>query len=70
VGETGAGKSTGEARQPFHDPTEGRVIDGHDLRLVTQHSLRTNGDRLKDRFFNGTVTENIRFGRLDASDAE
>lgn len=74
VGETGAGKSTLiKLIARFHDPTEGRVlIDGYDLRQVTQASLRSQlGIVLQDPFlFNGTVAENIRFGRLDASDDE
>lgn len=74
VGETGAGKTTlVKIIARFHDPTEGRVlIDGYDLRRVTQSSLRRQmGIVLQDPFlFSGTVAENIRFGRLDASDAE
>ena len=74
VGETGAGKSTLiKLVARFYDPTEGQVlIDGYDLRLVTQSSLRSQmGIVLQDPFlFNGTVAENIRFGRLDASDAQ
>ena len=74
VGETGAGKSTlVKLISRFHDPVSGRVlIDGYDLRQVTQHSLRRQmGIVLQDPFlFNGTVAENIRFGRLDASEAE
>ena len=47
-------------------------MDGHDLRAVTQASLRRQmGVVLQDPFlFNGTVTENIRFGRLEATDEE
>ena len=74
VGETGAGKSTlVKLISRFHDPVRGRIlIDGYDLRQVTQHSLRRQmGIVLQDPFlFNGTVAENIRFGRLEASDAE
>jgi ABC-type multidrug transport system fused ATPase/permease subunit len=74
VGETGAGKSTMvKLIARFHDPVSGRVsIDGYDLRQVTQASLRRQmGIVLQDPFlFNGTVTENIRFGRLEATDAE
>ena len=74
VGETGAGKSTlVKLLSRFHDPVRGHVrIDGYDLRQVTQQSLRRQmGIVLQDPFlFNGTVAENIRFGRLEASDAE
>jgi len=74
VGETGAGKSTLiQLIARFHDPTQGRVlIDGYDLRRVSQNSLRSQmGIVLQDPFlFNGTVAENIRFGRLEANDEE
>jgi ABC-type multidrug transport system fused ATPase/permease subunit len=74
VGETGAGKSTlVKLIARFHDPTAGKVlIDGFDLRHVTQASLRSQmGIVLQDPFlFNGTVAENIRFGKLDASDEQ
>ena len=74
VGETGAGKTTIiKLLSRFHDPTGGAVrVDGHDLREVTQASLRRQmGIVLQDPFlFNGTVKENILFGRLDASDAD
>jgi ATP-binding cassette, subfamily B, multidrug efflux pump len=74
VGETGAGKSTFiKLLTRFHDPVEGSVIiDGYDLRQVTQNSLRRQmGMVLQDPFlFNGTVSDNIRFGRLDATDEE
>ncbi len=74
VGETGAGKSTlVKLIARFHDPTEGRVrIDGYDLRQVTQLSLRRQmGIVLQDPFlFNGSVEDNIRFGRLEATRAE
>jgi ATP-binding cassette subfamily B protein/subfamily B ATP-binding cassette protein MsbA len=74
VGETGAGKTTFvKLVARFHDPTSGRVcVDGVDLRTVTQASLRKQmGMVLQDPFlFNGTVKENILFGRLDASDEE
>jgi len=74
VGETGAGKTTlVKLLSRFHDPTAGRIlVDGHDLRAVTQASLRRQmGVVLQDPFlFNGTVAENIRFGRLEASQAE
>jgi ATP-binding cassette subfamily B protein/subfamily B ATP-binding cassette protein MsbA len=74
VGETGAGKTTFvKLVARFHDPTSGCIrVDGVDLRRVTQGSLRRQmGMVLQDPFlFNGTVKENILFGRLDASDEE
>jgi ATP-binding cassette subfamily B multidrug efflux pump len=74
VGETGAGKTTlVKLLSRFHDPTSGRIlVDGHDLRSVSQASLRRQmGVVLQDPFlFNGTVRQNIRFGRLEATDAE
>jgi ATP-binding cassette subfamily B protein/subfamily B ATP-binding cassette protein MsbA len=74
VGETGAGKTTiVKLLARFHDPTSGRLlVDGHDLRDVTQSSLRRQmGMVLQDPFlFNGTVMENILFGRLDASEVD
>ncbi len=74
VGKTGAGKTTlVKLVSRFYDPTEGRVlIDGYDLREVSQLSLRRQmGIVLQDPFlFSGTVAENIRFGRLEASDEQ
>jgi ATP-binding cassette subfamily B multidrug efflux pump len=74
VGKTGAGKSTlVKLISRFHDPVSGRIrIDGYDLREVTQQSIRKQmGIVLQDPFlFNGSVGENIRFGRLDATDEE
>ena len=74
VGETGAGKTTiVKLLTRFHDPTSGTVrVDGVDLRAVTQGSLRKQmGMVLQDPFlFNGSVKENILFGRLDASDED
>ncbi len=74
VGETGAGKSTfAKLVARFYDPTDGRVlVDGHDLRSVTAHSLRSQmGIVPQEGFlFSGTVRENIAFGRPDASDED
>ena len=74
VGETGAGKTTiVKLLTRFHDPSSGAVkVDGVDLRTVTQSSLRKQmGMVLQDPFlFNGSVNENILFGRLDARDEE
>jgi len=74
VGETGAGKTTiVKLLTRFHDPTSGSIrVDGVDLRTVTQGSLRRQmGMVLQDPFlFNGSVKENILFGRLGASDAD
>ena len=74
VGETGAGKTTiVKLLTRFHDPTDGCVrVDGVDLRTVTQQSLRKQmGMVLQDPFlFNGSVKDNILFGRLNASDED
>jgi ABC-type multidrug transport system fused ATPase/permease subunit len=74
VGETGAGKTTiVKLLTRFHDPTSGCIrVDGVDLRTVTQQSLRKQmGMVLQDPFlFNGSVKENILFGRLGASDED
>jgi ABC-type multidrug transport system fused ATPase/permease subunit len=74
VGETGAGKSTfAKLVARFYDPTSGRVlVDGHDLRSVSAHSLRSQmGIVPQEAFlFSGTVRENIAFGRPDATDEE
>jgi ABC-type multidrug transport system fused ATPase/permease subunit len=71
VGHTGAGKSTiAKLLARFYDPREGRItIDGNDLRDVTQASLRHQlGIVPQEGFlFAGTVTENIAFGRPDAT---
>jgi ABC-type multidrug transport system fused ATPase/permease subunit len=71
VGHTGAGKSTiAKLLARFYDPREGRItIDGHDLRDVTQASLRRQlGIVPQEGFlFAGTVTDNIAFGRPDAT---
>ena len=74
VGPTGAGKSTIiNLLSRFYNVTEGEVlIDGHDLSSVTLQSLRRQmGVMLQDTFiFSGTILENIRYGRLDATDDE
>jgi ATP-binding cassette subfamily B protein len=74
VGETGAGKSTfAKLVARFYDPTEGSIqIDGHDLRSITAHSLRSQmGIVPQEGFlFSGTVRENIAFGRPGATDEE
>ena len=74
VGETGAGKSTlAKLVARFYDPDEGRVlIDGHDLREVTERSLRSQlGIVPQESFlFSGTIRDNIGFGRADATDDE
>jgi ATP-binding cassette subfamily B protein len=72
VGPTGAGKSTlAKLVTRFYDPTVGRVlIDGHDLREVTLHSLRSQlGVVPQEPFlFAGTIGDNIAFARPDAPD--
>jgi ABC-type multidrug transport system fused ATPase/permease subunit len=74
VGETGAGKSTfAKLVARFYDPQRGAVrIDGHDLRDVSQESLRRQlGVVPQEGFlFAGSVRENIAFGRPDASELE
>jgi ABC-type multidrug transport system fused ATPase/permease subunit len=74
VGETGAGKSTlAKLVARFYDPQRGRVsVDGHDLREVTQASLRRQlGVVPQEGFlFGGTVRENLDFGRPGASELE
>ncbi len=74
VGATGAGKSTmAKLAARFYDPTRGRVlVDDHDLREISSHSLRSQmGIVPQEAFlFSGTVRENIAFGRPDAEDAQ
>ena len=74
VGPTGAGKSTIiSLLTRFYDIQSGAIlIDGYDLRDVTQKSLRRQvGVVPQEPFlFTGTIADNIRYGRLDASDEE
>ncbi len=74
VGPTGAGKSTIiKIFSRFYDVRAGSVkIDGYDIRHIMQRSLRDQmGIVLQDTFlFAGTVMENIRYGKLDATDEE
>ncbi|MCR4752544.1 MAG: ABC transporter ATP-binding protein/permease [Eubacterium sp.] len=74
VGSSGGGKTTMCHLIPrFYDVTEGRVlVDGQDVRSLTQESLRRNiGIIQQDVFlFAGTIMENIRYGRPDATDKE
>jgi len=74
VGRSGAGKTSVINLIPrFYDPLEGRVwIDGHDVREVTQQSLRQHiALVLQETFlFSGTAKENIAYGRLDATEEE
>ncbi|WP_036721532.1 ABC transporter ATP-binding protein [Paenibacillus forsythiae] len=74
VGHTGSGKSTIiNLIGRFYDITGGRItIDGQDIRDVTLSSLRSQiGIVLQDTFiFSGTIRDNIRFGRLNASDLD
>ncbi|MFC0301567.1 ABC transporter ATP-binding protein [Virgibacillus soli] len=74
VGHTGSGKSTiANLISRFYDPTKGAVkIDGYDLRDIDLRHLRRHiSVVLQDTFiFSGTIMENIRFGRPDATDEE
>ena len=74
VGPTGAGKTTiVNLISRFYDATDGSVkIDGHDVKNLTLHSLRSHmGIMTQDNFlFSGTVKDNIRYGKLDATDEE
>jgi ATP-binding cassette, subfamily B, bacterial len=74
VGETGAGKSTfAKLVARFYDPTEGAVrVDGHDLRAVTAHSLRSQMGMVPQEgfLFSGTVRDNLAFGRTDATEPQ
>jgi subfamily B ATP-binding cassette protein MsbA len=74
VGPSGAGKSTIANLIPrFYDVSSGRVaIDGYDVRDVTLAGLRSQIGIVpqETQLFSGSVRENIRYGRLDATDAE
>ncbi|MFB0543886.1 MAG: ABC transporter ATP-binding protein, partial [Candidatus Bathyarchaeia archaeon] len=74
VGPTGAGKTTMiKLLCRFYDPQEGAItLDGHDLKSISLSSLRSRmGIVPQDTFlFQGTVKENIRYGKPDATDEE
>jgi ATP-binding cassette, subfamily B, bacterial len=74
VGPTGAGKTTLVNLIPrFYDPDEGRIlVDGRDLRGVTQRTLRDHISLVPQEpvLFEASIAENIRYGRLDATDEE
>ena len=74
VGPSGSGKSTVlNLIARFYDPDVGAVLfDGHDIRSASQVSLRAQSALvLQDTFlFSGTIRDNIRLGRLEATDAE
>ena len=71
VGPTGAGKSTLVSLMPrFYDVVQGTVLlDGHDIRKLTLKSLREQISIVLQEplLFSGSIAENIRYGRLDAS---
>lgn len=72
VGESGAGKSTFASLIPrFYEPSEGKVmIDGQDIRELTQHSLRQNIGFVQQNvfLFDDTIGENLKYGKVDATD--
>ncbi len=74
VGPTGAGKTTMvKLLMRFYDVNSGAIlVDGHDIREFSRHDLRKMfGMVLQDTWlYNGTIMENIRYGRPDATDAE
>lgn len=74
VGASGSGKTTlGRLLLRFYDPKEGRVtLDGHDLRDLQLESLREHLALVSQDpvLFSGSIRDNIRYGRLDATDAE
>lgn len=74
VGPTGAGKTTiVNLISRFYEVTAGKIrIDGNEIKSVTLNSLRSQmGIMTQDNFlFSGTIRDNIRYGRLDATDEE
>jgi subfamily B ATP-binding cassette protein MsbA len=74
VGPSGAGKSTlVQLLLRFYDPTGGRIlVDNRDLRDVTLNSLREQIGIVPQEcvLFSGTIRENVRYGKLDASEEE
>jgi ABC-type multidrug transport system fused ATPase/permease subunit len=74
VGPTGAGKTTLMNLIPrFYDPRSGRILlDGHDVRTLSLESLRRQISLVSQEplLFSGTVAQNIRYGRLDATVGE
>ena len=74
IGGTGSGKSTLVKLIPrFHDVTEGQIlIDGIDIRNVTQHDLRDHIGYIPQKgvLFSGTIAGNLRYGKGDATEAE
>lgn len=74
VGPTGAGKTTMvKLLMRFYDINKGEIlVDGHDIRDFTRHDLRSMfGMVLQDTWlYNGTIMENIRYGKLDSTDEE
>ncbi len=74
VGPSGGGKSTlADLLIRYYDPTQGRItIDGHDLRDISLHSLRGLMGIVTQEIlmFNISIRDNIRYGKLDATDEE
>ncbi len=74
VGPTGGGKSTiVNLLCRFYEPTSGRILlDGRDYTELTQHGIQSHVGMVLQtpHLFSGTLRENIRYGRLDATDAE
>jgi len=74
VGHTGSGKSSIiNLLSKFYLPTRGEVlVDGRDIRAITSHSLHRKMGMVQQQnfLFTGTVMENIRFGRPEATDEE